>query len=349
MQFKTIQTGLFIFLLVAATALFGWLISGYIMPVFWAVVLTILFHPIHKKIFAYTKQRAATAALLTMTLILVLVLVPIYIIGSLVANEAVSLYVSLTQGDIALFNFLDQVEILLMPLEQLGIDTAGMQSQLVSLAQNVSAQIGLYALDIGRATASTLIATLLMLYILFFTLRDGAGIGKQIMKALPLGDEREQMLFNRFASIVHAMFKGTFVIAIVQAMIGGALFMFVGIESAALWAFVMALFALIPAVGPAIVWLPAGLLLIATGSVWQGVTVLAVGVVIISLIDNLLRPILVAKEAAMSDVLILLSVLGGLTLFGLAGIIIGPVITAFFLSMWKLFEHDYASDLQKHG
>lgn len=125
--------------------------------------------------------------------------------------------------------------------------------------------------------------------------------------------------------------------------------MVVGIESATLWAFVMALFALIPAVGPAIVWLPVGILLIATGDLWQGIAVLAVGSTLISLIDNLLRPVLVAKGAAMPDVLILLSVLGGLTLFGIAGIIIGPVITAFFLSMWQLFEHDYAKELKKYG
>ncbi|MBL4644272.1 MAG: AI-2E family transporter [Candidatus Pacebacteria bacterium] len=349
MQFKTIQTGLFIFLLVVATALFGWLISGYIMPVFWAVVLTILFHPVHKRIFAYTKNRAALAALLTMSFILVVVLVPIYILGTLVASEAISLYVNLSQGDITSLNLLNQIQVLITPLQQFGVNTQDLQLQIVSLAQSFSAQVGTYALQIGRATASTLIATLLTLYILFFTLRDGKSIGLRIMKALPLGDAKEKMLFGRFVAIVHAMFKGTFIIAIVQGAIGGILFITVGIESAALWAFVMALFALIPAVGPAIVWLPTGLLLLAVGDVWQGITVLAVGAVVISLIDNILRPILVAKEAAMSDALVLLSVLGGLSLFGIPGIIIGPVITAFFLSMWQLFEHDYASDLKKSG
>jgi len=349
MQFKTLQTSLFIFLLVVATALFGWLISGYILPVFWAVVLAILFHPVHMRIYAYTKERAATSALLTMLFILVVVLVPIYILGALVASEAISLYVGLSQGDVESFNIFAQTQTLLAPLQQFGINVDNLQAEIVSFAQSFSAQIGSYALDIGRATAGTLVATLLTLYILFFTLRDGKEIGTRVMKALPLGDAKEQMLFERFVAIVHAMFKGTFIIAIVQGAIGGALFMLVGIKSAALWAFVMGLFALIPAVGPAIVWLPAGLFLLATGAVWQGITVLAVGAVVISLIDNLLRPVLVAKGAAMSDVLVLLSVLGGLTLFGIAGIIIGPVITAFFLSMWQLFEHDYAKELKKHG
>ena len=349
MQFKTLQTGLFIFLLASATGLFGWLISDYIMPLFWAVVLSILFYPVYEYIYKKTKGRAAIASLSTIIIILAVVLLPVYILGILVANEAVSLYIILTQGDIDSVYLFAQAQTLLAPLAQFGIDVSSVQGSLVTFAQNFSAQIGIYALDIGRATAGTFIAILLMLYILFFTLRDGKHILIRIMEALPLGDAKEKMLFDRFVSIVHAMFKGTFIIALIQGAIGGILFMTVGVESAALWGFVMGIFALIPAVGPAIVWLPVGLLLLFTGSVWQGVTVLIVGATLVSLIDNLLRPILVAKEAAMSDVLVLLSVLGGLTLFGIAGIIIGPVITAFFLSMWQLFEHDYEKELKKFG
>ena len=349
MQFKNLQTGLFILLLATATGLFGWLISGYIQPLFWAVVLTILFYPVHQRIYTYTKKRAGISALLTMAFILVVVLVPLYILGVLVTNEAIVLYNSFTQTNVSTTNLLSYVEVLLAPLSQFGINVTSIQTQLVTLLQNVSTHLGNYALDITRATANTFIATLLMLYILLFTLRDGASISTRIMEVLPLGDVKERMLFNRFVAIVHAMFKGTFIIALIQGAIGGILFMVVGIESATLWAFVMALFALIPAVGPAIVWLPVGILLIATGDLWQGIAVLAVGSTLISLIDNLLRPVLVAKGAAMPDVLILLSVLGGLTLFGIAGIIIGPVITAFFLSMWQLFEHDYAKELKKYG
>jgi len=349
MQFKNLQTSLFLFLLVSATVLFGWLINDFILPVFWSIVLTIIFYPIHKRILAFTRGRAALSALISIALILIIVLVPMYILGALVANEAVSLYLALTQGSINSLSIVSQIQTLISPLATFGINIDSLHAELLTLAQNFSAQIGTYALDIGRATANTLVATLLMLYILFFTLRDGAAIGERVMKALPLGDSKEKMLFDRFVGIVHAMFKGTFIVALIQGGIGGILFAVVGIKSAALWAFVMALFALIPAVGPVIVWVPIGLFLLFTGAVWQGIAVLAVGAFVISLIDNLLRPILVAKGAAMPDVLVLLSVLGGLALFGIAGIIIGPVITAFFLSMWQLFEYDYADELKKFG
>lgn len=349
MHFKTLQSGLFIALLVATTLVFGWLVSGYALSIFWAVVLTILFHPAHQRIVRAVRGRGSLAALLTILFILVVVLAPIYLLGVLVANEAVNLYINLSQNDVGTLGMLAQIEHLLTPLQQAGLDTASWVDALVAFAQNVSAQIGTYAFDIGKATFNTVVATALMLYILFFTLRDGVTLGERISQALPLGDVKEKLLFNRFVAIVHAMFKGTFIIAVIQGLIGGILFLSVGIESAVLYAVVMGVFALIPAVGPALIWLPVGALLLLSGSTWEGIVVLGVGALLLSTIDNILRPILVARDAAMPDVLILLSVLGGLSLFGIAGIIIGPVISAFFLSMWQLFEHDYSKELKKFG
>ncbi len=349
MHFKTLQTGLFISLLVAATTLFGWLIHEYILSIFWATVLAILFYPAYQRLYVYTKERAALASLLTIGFILIVVLVPLFILGSLVVKETVALYTQFAQDDGASSILLIQAQQLLVPLEQFGVDVPTIQNEVLTFAKSFSTQAGNYALEAGRATLQTVIATLLMLYILFFTLRDGKAIILRVQQALPLGNVKEEMLFRRFTAIVRAMFKGTFIIALIQGVLGGILFALVGVQGAALWAFVMGIFALIPAVGPAIVWLPVGLLLLFSGSVWQGVAVLAFGTIVISLVDNLLRPFLVAKDTEMPDVLILLSVLGGLTLFGIAGLIIGPVITAFFLSMWQLFEHDYATELKIHG
>jgi predicted PurR-regulated permease PerM len=104
----------------------------------------------------------------------------------------------------------------------------------------------------------------------------------------------------------------------------------------------MALLSIIPAVGPAIVWLPAAIILIANGSLWQGITMIAVGSLVIGLADNLLRPLLVGRDTRLPDYLILLSTLGGLTAFGISGIVIGPIIAAFFLSVWEMAEEEYA-------
>lgn len=349
MQFKTLQTTLFISLLVAATALFVWLINDYIFAVFWAVVLAVVFYPFYKWVLRKMRGYSSFASLITIVFIVIVVVAPLYILGSLVAHEAISLYESFSQQDITSQSIMAQVRVVLQPLSQFGPEVNAMEQQVVSLVQSFSSRIGSFALDIGKATAGTVVGVLLTLYILFFALRDGEAIGKRIMQVLPLGDQKERLLFDRFVSIVRAMLKGSFIIALVQGLLGGILFAAVGFQAAALWGFVMGILSLIPATGTAIVWLPAGLFLIATGSVWKGIIVLAVGTFVIGLVDNLLRPILVAKDTAMPDVLVLLSVLGGITLFGVTGIIIGPVITAFFLSMWQLFEHDYEKELKKHG
>jgi predicted PurR-regulated permease PerM len=130
---------------------------------------------------------------------------------------------------------------------------------------------------------------------------------------------------------------------VVQGAIGGIAFAVLGIGAPVLWGVVMALLSIIPAVGPALVWVPAAIIMIASGRIVAGVALIVIGSVVIGLADNLLRPILVGRDTKMPDYLILLSTLGGLTAFGLAGIVIGPIIAAFFLSVWRMAEEEYGS------
>lgn len=350
MNFKTLQSTLFLSLLFFSTILFLWLIGSYLMPVFWALVLTIVFYPLYKKFVSYTKGRTSLASFLTILIMLITVLVPIYILGGLIINEAITLYLNLTQGgNMPVVDIVSKFQTLLSPLERFGINTTSLHAQIIALTQKSVAQIGLYTIAIGKFTIQTLMDIFIMMYIMFFTLRDGEKMGARIIHAFPLGNDKERMLFDRLIKLVQAMFKGTFIIAIIQGLIGAILFFVVGIQSAFLWAFVMSIFALVPAIGPVVVWVPIGVILILSGAVWQGVVVLLVGAIIISSVDNFLRPALVAKGAAMSDLLIFISIIGGLTLFGMAGIIIGPIITALFLTMWQIFENDYKKDLKKFG
>jgi predicted PurR-regulated permease PerM len=133
------------------------------------------------------------------------------------------------------------------------------------------------------------------------------------------------------------------VIGVIQGAIGGIAFALLGIQAPVLWGVVMALLSIIPALGPAIVWLPASLILMFDGRLGAGITLFVIGAVIISLVDNLLRPILVGRDTKMPDYLILLSTLGGLTAFGLAGVVIGPIIAAFLLSVWAMAAEEFAA------
>jgi predicted PurR-regulated permease PerM len=181
---------------------------------------------------------------------------------------------------------------------------------------------------------------------LFYFLREGDELLNQIVHALPLGDVRERALFNKFAEVSRATIKGTLVIGMIQGALGGMMFWFLGIEGAVFWGTIMAILSLVPIVGASLVWGPAAIIMVANAEFFKATILVAVGVLLIGLVDNLLRPILVGRDTRMPDYLVLLSTLGGLTVFGMSGFIIGPVIAALFLTLWVMFRDEFGrSDL----
>ncbi len=349
-DFFTVQNSLFFGLLIFSTGIFIWLINDFLMPIFWAIVLAIVFHPVQQKWVSWIKNRSV-ASLLTILTIIVVIFVPLWFVGGLVVEESLSTYNRFADGSFenSRASLINQGAEQLARLEAYGIEEAEVKEKLASIAQTVSNWFARQAVLVGQATFGVVISFLLMLYLLFFMLRDGPRIARTIEHVLPLGDEREEALFSNFSKITRSIFKGTLVIALIQGTIGGILFFIVGIEAALLWGVVMVLLSIIPAIGPGIVWLPAGVILLLSGAIWEGVLILAGGSILISLIDNILRPILVGRDTKMPDAIVLLSTIGGLSLFGITGFIIGPVIAGFFLSMWKIFEVDYHTELEREG
>lgn len=331
-------------LLFIVTAAFIWLIRGFIQPIFWAVALTIIFFPIHTRIRRLLGERRNLAATVSVLLVVLVVIIPIAGIVTAVTTEAVSVVERLRSGDDlsrAIEWIQQQTPRLNEAMQTFNIDVERLQSQLSSWAVQVSRFIASQALAIGQNTLRITMYFFLMLYLLFFFLRDGPRMIDAVVRALPLGDERERHLLGRFAEVSRATLKGTLVVGVVQGAIGGIAFAFLGIGAPVLWGVVMTLLSIIPAVGPGLVWGPAAVILIANGRVVAGVVLIVVGFLVIGLVDNLLRPILVGRDTRMPDYLILLSTIGGLVGFGLAGIVIGPIIAAFFLSVWEMAEDEY--------
>ncbi|MDX5335573.1 MAG: AI-2E family transporter, partial [Marinobacter sp.] len=184
----------------------------------------------------------------------------------------------------------------------------------------------------------------LMVYLAFFLIRDGQKLVELLIKALPLGDERERLLFAKFAEVTRATVKGNLLIAIIQGALGGVIFWILGISGALLWGVVMAIFSLLPAVGAAIVWIPAAVYLAAIGDVVPAVILTVYGMVVIGLADNLLRPILVGRDTKMPDYLVLLSTLGGIVMFGINGFVMGPLVAALFMAFWGIFIREFGNE-----
>jgi predicted PurR-regulated permease PerM len=188
-----------------------------------------------------------------------------------------------------------------------------------------------------------------MLYLLFFFLRDGSEIAQRLKDAIPLRTEQKRALFNKFTIVIRAMFKGTILVAILQGLLGGVIFWLLGIPAALLWGVVMAFLSLLPAVGSALIWLPVALYLLSTGSVWQGLVLIAYGVLVIGLVDNFLRPFLIGMDTKLPDYVVLISTLGGIAIFGLNGFVIGPVIAAMFIATWDIFSTETPTTKKQSG
>jgi predicted PurR-regulated permease PerM len=225
---------------------------------------------------------------------------------------------------------------------RLGITPATVRANVADAATAIGQFVASGAVAFGQNAIRAAGQFGLMLYVLFFFLRDGDQLLRQIARALPLGDAREKALFERFTAVTRATLKGTLVVGAVQGTLGGVIFALLGLDAPAFWGVMMMACSLIPVIGPTTVWLPTSIILLLTGSIGKGIALLLLGTFVIALTDNLLRPILVGRETRMPDYVVLLSTLGGLTLFGLSGFVAGPAIAALFITAWDMFAREYS-------
>jgi predicted PurR-regulated permease PerM len=339
----TLQQKVFLLLLATVTIGFAWILMPYAGAVFWGVVLAILFAPLYRRLLSATKQKSNLAALLTLLSIVVMVIIPVALITASLVQQAAGLYAMIGSGHIDFGLYFRQI-IGVLPNWLIGLlerfdltSLATLQQKLSSVAAQLSQVTAKYALNFASNTFDFLVSLTIMLYLLYFLLRDGYSLAGRIKTAIPLGRKYKQRLFSNFTTVIRATVKGNVLVAIAQGALGGLIFWMLGVQAPMLWAVVMAFLSLLPAVGAAIVWAPVAVYFLVTGKVWQGAVLIAFGVFVIGLVDNFLRPVLVGKDTKMPDYVVLLSTVGGMALFGLNGFVIGPVVAALFIAAWDLF------------
>jgi predicted PurR-regulated permease PerM len=329
-------------LLIALSLAFAWILWPFYGAILWATVIAILFAPLHRRLSRSMGQRRNLPALATLAIIVVMVIVPLTLIAALLLEETSSVYARIRSGELSFGRYFQQVFDALPPWATSVLDRFGLP-HLEAVQERVSAGLmksseflALRAINIGQNTFEFIVSLFVMLYLLFFLLRDGDELTWRIRKAIPLRAEQQRALFDKFIIVIRATVKGNIVVAVLQGALGGLIFWFLGIHAPVLWAALMALLSLLPAVGAGLVWLPVAIYLLATGAVWQGVLLIAYGVLVIGLVDNVVRPILVGKDTKMPDYVVLVSTLGGIAIFGLNGFVIGPVIAAMFMAAWEI-------------
>ncbi|MEM7571599.1 MAG: AI-2E family transporter [Bacteroidota bacterium] len=343
-----IRRNLFFIVVVLVTLGFYWLIEDYVITVFWAGVLALIFYGPYGWLVKHLKRRSLSAAVMSM-LIFLFVIVPLGLLSLALVNQGKDLVTSINSGELDVYVVFDYVNERIPQVEEYlsewGMSVEQIREQASNAAVTVSQTLGSRVFSFTGSIFNFFIQFTLMLYLLFFFLRDGRPLVRTIVNTIPMGNVRERELVQRFASVARATLKGTLVVAVVQGSIGGLLFSIVGIPGALLWGVAMTFLALLPVGGSAIVWFPAAIILLAQGDIWEGVLVLIVGSLIIGLVDNILRPILVGRDTQMPDYLVLLSTLGGITLFGISGFILGPVVAALFITVWEMMGKEYGGNL----
>jgi predicted PurR-regulated permease PerM len=339
-----LQQKFFLLLLVLISIAFVAVLLPFYGAVFWGAILALLFAPLNRFFLRHLPGRRNISALISLSLILLLVILPVVVIAMALIDQAAGVYERIQSGDLNFGRNLSDI-IQLLPdwvrqqLEQLGLlDLGAIQERLTRSASQIGQYVARQGINIGQTTLHIVVSFGIMLYLLFFLLRDGAWLARAISHAIPLGREQKRALLSKFATVIRATVKGNIAVAATQGFLGGVIFWILGIQGALLWGTLMAFLSLLPAVGAGLLWLPVALYFLATGNVWQGVILIAFGIFVIGLVDNILRPLLVGKDTKMPDYVVLISTVGGLSLVGVNGFVIGPLIAAMFIATWDLFS-----------
>ena len=341
----TFQKSAFLGYLLIVTVIFLYMLRNFLMPIFLAAIFSGLSYPYYQWLLKKTGKRTPAALLTILSLVMVLVL-PIIGVGAAAYREAVAFYSAV---DVNLWR--TRMEGLIHTLQDRfpGLLHQFNAQNLTNLAfgsvQTTIKFVIQHSADISLSFADNLLSFFLMLFIMFYFYIDGPKFLQRLTRWSPLKDEYERILIEKFVSVSKGTLKGFLVIGIIQGFIGALLFWAVGMRSPVFLGVLMVFGSLIPAVGTAIIWAPVALTLLLQGHWISALVVVGVGGLIISSVDNLVRPMVVGKDIKMHDLMVLLSTLGGLGMFGLSGFIIGPIIAALFLAIWHIFEDIFAEDL----
>ncbi|MFA5961826.1 MAG: AI-2E family transporter [Parcubacteria group bacterium] len=351
MQFKNYNVYFFFLVLASISVLTYFVIKPFLVSFLIAAILAHLFAPLYNFFLKRLKKKGASS-FLTCLLIALLIVVPVLVVLSLVVDE------------------------IQVTLDNFSLDPDGVQKMIITLGQNLKAvpllehfdleknvnqeSIMLGVKSLSQNTLSILqstyngvahfvFVTFVMFFSLFYLFIDGKSFVKKMMQLSPLRDKYEKVLIEKFNSITRATIKGTTIIALIQGFLGGILFAFTGVPSPVLLGILMTVASVVPSIGSGLVWLPVGILMLVFGYFTQGLIILLIGGLVISMIDNFIRPKLVGRDTQMHPLMILFSTLGGIALFGISGFIVGPIIMSLFVAFWDIYALEFKAQLKEYN
>lgn len=326
-------------ILIAALALFIYLTRMFFVPFVVALTVANLFEPLFRRFLKLSKGRRGAAAVFSTLVIFIGVAIPIYLVAQVLVVQTIDLYTYLRNylRDPGLGPVIGQIESwsLLKNLDLRQVDWANIASRSLSQTASLTTQL------VNRTSAgvvSVAFNTFIVFFALFFFLKDGDRMLDGLKSAMPLENRHVQRIADEFRRTSKAAVSATVVIGIIQGVVGAATLLAVGIKAWIVWGVIMTILSIIPLVGSYFIMVPAALVLAAGGRFWAAAFVLIMATVVSYGVDYLLRPRLVGKDAKMHDLLVFVASLGGLSVFGLMGFIVGPVIASVVVAMLNIFK-----------
>ncbi len=346
-----LERGGFLLFLVLVSAALLFIVWPFANPLLWSALAAIMFQPLYRWFLTRQPGRENSAAVATLLVITFAVVLPSIVIASMVVEEAANVFLAFREGRIDIASWFDQITALLPESLRASLDSSGwgnladLQQRAQEFASESVGLIAQQAVQVGGSAFGFVLSFGVGLYVTYFLLRDGARIGPALIASLPLDRAIAGRLAERFLTIVRATIKGSVVVGLVQGALGSITFWIAGMPSVILFGVLMAIASLLPALGPALIWVPVAVYLLATGAIWQGVLVVVSGVAVIGMADNLLRPLLVGRDTGIPDWMILVTTLGGIAALGLSGIVLGPLVAGLFLAAWSIVQEQETSPL----
>ena len=338
-QYSTVRWWLLLFVTAISLYLCWRMIQPFLGVVAWATVLVIVFYPVHKRLSQRIKRPSLTA-LVSCVLVILIILVPVALITLAVVNELAGAVQSLQ----AAVNYvLDPNSRLAGPVLNFlsrFVDINQLRSEefLLARLKGVSGQIAGQTLGFLGGLASFFIQMFFVVFTMYYFFKDGENISRTIRDSLPLEREQADGIISRTREVIDASVYGVLSIAIIQGILGGLAFWVLGLPSAIIWGVVMTFLSMVPMLGAFLVWVPGAIYLALTGH-WAKAVMLAVwGTLVIGMVDNFLRPKLVGSRTRLHELLIFFAVLGGLNVFGVLGVVLGPVVVAITLALVDVYR-----------
>ncbi|MFH1362420.1 MAG: AI-2E family transporter [bacterium] len=314
------------------------IVRPFLMAIIGAAVLAYIFYPVYRMFerrIPNPLPRSSLASILTVILIVLIVLVPMIFIAGVLAREARSGYIFIQQY-FSRPGFAFNLPPVLT--EKFGVDIASLRQPMLNLAS----QFINWVQGVVKSLPGAFLNIFITIFSIYFFLKGGRGINKFLQEFFPLPEGRYKQVFSRFDELSRGIVMGQIVVGILHGILAWIAYTFIGIANPVLWAFLTAIISIIPVLGAGLVWFPIAVYLIAagmvTGSYWQGISLMVYGFLVMSMIDNLLKPKIIGDNARVHPLIVLFGILGGIQLFGLPGILLGPLVLALFDVVMSIFR-----------